>query len=103
MAATNYNVLAPVAGTQAISATSSTAVGLTVPSPSTNQTKANYAFCVAETNSVRWRDDGTDPTATVGMLLQPNVGFVYDGNLSALKFISTGAQAIVTVAYYRNG
>jgi len=105
MGSTTYTGLWAVpGGTQALSATSSTAVGVTITAASAASalwTAPNYAFIVAETTSVRWRDDGTDPTATVGVLLPTNTGFEYDGELSKLKFISTGAQAIVTVAQYR--
>jgi hypothetical protein len=80
----------------------SSAVGLTVPvrTPDGMSTKANFALIVAETQNVRWRDDGTDPTASVGMLLVAGVPFQYDGDLSRIKFIETTASAKLNISYY---
>jgi hypothetical protein len=88
-------------GYQQLSSLSS-AAGLTVPTqtPNGSATKANFAIIVAETQNVRWRDDGTDPTASVGMLLVAGVPFQYDGDLSRIKFIETTASAKVNVSYY---
>lgn len=62
---------------------------------------ANYAVIIAEGADVRWRDDGTNPTASVGMPL-PNGGVLeYDGKLSALKFIQVSAGAKINVSYYQ--
>lgn len=76
----------------------SAAVGLTVPQG------AQRARIQAQTQSVRWRDDGTNPTGTVGMLLGVTTGpsdyFEYDGDLGAIKFIEAAASAAVNVAYY---
>jgi len=56
--------------------------------------------CV-EGNPVRYRDDGTAPTATVGILA--GVGcFSYSGPLTAMQFIATAAgSATVDVGYYK--
>lgn len=81
----------------------SSAAGLTVPSrdPTSGMTtKANFALIVAEAQDVRWRDDGTAPTSTVGMLLKTGVIFQYDGDLSKIKFIETAGSAKVNVSYY---
>lgn len=83
--------------------TLTSAVGLTVPArdPLTGMDmKANFALIVAETQDVRWRDDGTDPTASVGMLLKAGVIFQYDGDLKKIKFIETTASAKINVSYY---
>ena len=73
--------------------------GLTVPEG------AQIAIIQAEDNAVRWRDDGTAPTATVGMLLQPQAANIndtlyYQGDLDALRFIQAAATAEISVAYY---
>lgn len=73
----------------------SAATALTVPSGS------RWALIIAETQAVRWRDDGTDPTATVGMPLATGTAFWYSGNLSSIKFIEQTASAKINVAYYR--
>lgn len=57
---------------------------------------------IASGQNVRWRDDGTDPTASVGMLLVVGVPYFYMGNLSAIKFIETTATATVGVRYFKN-
>ena len=74
-----------------------TATGLTVPDG------AFYAFIVPEgTNSVcRWRDDGTDPTSTVGMPLPSGTPFDYAGKLASIKFIDATSTTILNVSYYR--
>lgn len=40
---------------------------------------------------IRWRDDGTDPSVTTGMILPVNDQFLYTGDLSAIKFIRADA------------
>ncbi len=85
---------------------SSTAVGLTLPtetavSGATKPVAANYAYITVETGAVRWRDDGTDPTASVGSPIASGSSFIYDGNLSAIKFIRQTVDATLTIAFYR--
>lgn len=72
----------------------SAAVGLTVPAG------ARFATIVAEAQAVRWRDDGTNPTASVGMSLAAGTILEYCGDLSAIKFIEQTASAKLNVAYY---
>lgn len=62
---------------------------------------ATEALVVCETQTVRWRDDGTNPTASVGMPLTANTAFPYTGNLSAIKFIQTTTTATCNVSYYK--
>jgi hypothetical protein len=80
----------------------SSAVGLTVPTqtPNGSNTKANFALIIAETQNVRWRDDGTNPTASVGMLLVAGTPLQYDGDLSRIKFIETTGSAKLNISYY---
>lgn len=80
----------------------SSAVGLTVP-PTDNLGRVSTpitAIIRCEGQSIRWRDDGTNPTASVGMPL--NVGDVleYDGDLKSIKFIQQSASAKLNVSYY---
>lgn len=70
------------------------AAGLTVP------VGANYCLIIAETQNVRWRDDGTNPTAAAGMPLDVGVAFEYDGDLNRIKFIEVAASAKLNVSYY---
>jgi hypothetical protein len=75
----------------------SSAVGLTIP---TNPFYPTRVFIVAEGNNIRWRDDGTNPTASVGMILIQNNVLSYDGDLKKIKFIQTGAGAKLNISYY---
>lgn len=70
------------------------AAGLTVPSG------AILAIIQCESQNVRWRDDGTDPTATVGMDLATDETFIYTGDLSTIKFIEKAASAKLNISYY---
>jgi len=80
----------------------SSAVGLTVPSTDNLGRVSTPVMAVirCEGQSIRWRDDGTNPTASVGMPL--NVGDVleYDGDLKSIKFIQQSASAKINVSYY---
>ncbi len=78
----------------------SAATALTVPAP-TNSVPATLALIQAETQSVRWRDDGTNPTASVGMVLAAGETLPYTGDLTKLRFIETTASAKLNVSYYR--
>jgi hypothetical protein len=71
-----------------------TATLLTVPTGST------LAVIEAEAQQVRWRDDGTNPTASVGHVLNPGDVLVYRGNLSGIRFIEVAASAKLSVSYY---
>lgn len=72
----------------------SAATALTVPSG------AIMAIITCETQAVRWRDDGTNPTATVGMPLAAGGYFIYNGALSAIKFIEQTTSAKLNISYY---
>jgi len=80
-------------GYQQITSLSSSTT-LTVPSGS------NAALIQAQDNNVRWRDDGTAPTTSVGMLHLASAERWYIGDLSALRFIETTASAVLNVSYY---
>ncbi len=90
--------LLPVGYQQIPTATLAAATGLTV--PSSGNIKARIAILQAEAQTLRWRDDGTDPTATVGMPLEVGDEFEYTGDLGKIKFIQTAAGGILNVSYY---
>ena len=52
--------------------------------------------------NVVWRDDGTAPTASVGMLLTTTDSppFEYYGDLAAIQFIQAASSAVLNVSYY---
>ncbi len=61
---------------------------------------ARIALIQAEAQTIRWRDDGTAPTPTVGMNLPVGPTLEYDGDLTAIRFIAATAGAILNVAFY---
>ncbi|MES2167967.1 MAG: hypothetical protein V4458_13200 [Pseudomonadota bacterium] len=73
----------------------SAAKGLTVPAGAT------FAIITADTQDVRYRDDGAAPTASIGMPLVKGAIFQYSGTLSKIKFIEQSASAVLNVSYYR--
>jgi hypothetical protein len=73
----------------------SAAQALTVPAGATS------AVITAEAQAVRYRDDGTAPTATVGLPLAAGTMLQYTGALSAIKFIEQTSGAKLNVLFYR--
>lgn len=53
-----------------------------------------------QTQAIRWRDDGTAPTAAIGQPLAVGAELRYTGNPAALRVISQTAGAIVNVVAY---
>jgi len=79
------------------------AVGLTVPAagsiPGMLQAPTR-CLIVPEAQAVRWRDDGTDPSATVGQPLAVGAELRYDGDLKKIKFFEQAASAKLNITYY---
>jgi hypothetical protein len=60
------------------------------------------AIIQAEAQSIRWRDDGVPPTASVGMLLAAGQTFQYTTpDFRLIQFIQATAGAILNVAFYK--
>ncbi len=59
------------------------------------------ALIQAEGANIRWRDDGVDPTASVGMLLGAGTAFWYRGTFAAFKVIQVSGGGILNVSYYQ--
>jgi hypothetical protein len=72
----------------------SSAAGLTPPQGAT------LALIVPETQNVRWRDDGTNPTASIGMPIFVGASLSYDGDFNKIKFIEETSSAKLNVSYY---
>jgi hypothetical protein len=81
-------------GYEQIADVSTPAKTLTVP------TGATYAKIQAVTKAVRYRDDGTDPTAAIGIQIAAGDSIWYIGDLSALAFFEEEASAELNVSYY---
>lgn len=100
--AMNVKAITSCLGYQQITSLSA-AAGLTVPTkdPVTGaNVKANFALITAETQDLRWRDDGVDPTASVGMPLAAGVTLQYDGDLGRIKFIEQTGGGKLNISYY---
>lgn len=54
----------------------------------------------AESQSIRWRDDGTAPTASVGMVIAVGDVLFYTGKSKTIRLIETTASAKANVSYY---
>lgn len=80
--------------------TLSSAQALTIP---TNicASGITFAVIVAEAQAVRYRDDGTDPSATVGQPLAVGVALEYSGSLTKIKFFEQAASAKLNILYYK--
>lgn len=80
----------------------SSATGLTVPQTDLNglACKPSLALITAESQAVRWRDDNTAPTASVGMPLAAGATLQYDGDLTKIQFIEQTGSAKLNVTYY---
>jgi hypothetical protein len=50
--------------------------------------------------NVRWRDDGSDPTTSVGMRIHAGETIYYVGDLRKIKFIEEAAGAELNIALY---
>jgi hypothetical protein len=72
----------------------SSAAALTVPAGAT------VALIHAESQSIRWRDDGTAPTTTVGMPVAAGENIFFTGSLSGFKAIEVSASAKLNISYY---
>ena len=78
------------------------AVNLTVPtlSPDGSKCSPTFAIITPTVSSIRWRDDGVAPTASIGMPVGENGVLEYDGDLNKIQFIQQGTGAILNVVYY---
>lgn len=71
-----------------------TAQSLTVPEG------ARLALIQGLLQASRWRDDGTAPTASVGMQLAAGSELSYSGNLSLIQFIEEAASVELNITYF---
>lgn len=85
-------------GFQRIATITTTVVNLTVPNG------ASYAYIQADGGALRWRDDGTQPTATVGHLLAADDDLWYVADLNKIQFIRNTGEAATTnlhISFYK--
>ena len=72
-----------------------TATNLTPP------TGATIAEICVEGQAIRYRDDGTAPTASVGIPVPASSCFQYAVGLSGIQFIGQTSGATLDVSYYK--
>jgi hypothetical protein len=53
------------------------------------------------TAAIKWTDDGTTPTSTNGMVLNPNAELDYAGDIASFQFIQVSSGAIADYTLYR--
>ena len=75
---------------QIANATLANATSLTLPTPPAGAYTL-YAVIQANGGVIRWRDDGTAPTATVGMLIPSGGELCYAGDLTQIQLIDGGS------------
>ena len=82
---------------------SNTAIGFTTATIVTSTTSASYAYGYVATDAVRYRDDGVNPTAAVGIPVAVSTYFEVCGAAAvrAFRMIRQTTDASVSVAYYR--
>lgn len=61
-----------------------------------------FAMITPSTQAIRYRDDGTAPTATIGYPIAVGQTLKYTGGLTAIRLIQQTASASVDIAYYGN-
>lgn len=82
---------------------SGSAQGLTLPTlPAGLQVGYAVIQCegAAGTDFGRWRDDGTNPTAGVGMKLFSGQELDYAGDLTMIKWIVGSGSPVLNISYY---
>lgn len=77
-----------------------TGTTLTIPAGSAGGSPVRWAQICVATNAVKWRDDGTAPTASVGMTIAAGSCYAYSGSLSAIQFIQITSPAVLDISYY---
>ena len=93
-------IVAKSIGFQQLDATAlASAVGFTLPVDSSGS-KPNGAYLSSFTGNVRYRDDGTAPTAAIGMrLVAGNDPFLFMGNMEKFKAILEGGSPTLNITY----
>ena len=74
--------------------------GLTSAKSANPPTGSRYAVFTCTGAGVRFRDDGTAPTASTGTLIPVGATFWYAGNLGKIQFFQDAATAILDISYY---
>jgi hypothetical protein len=62
---------------------------------------AAIAYVTTEGNAIRYRDDGTAPTTSVGVPVAVGAQLIYSGNVAALQIVAQAGTAVVDIGFYR--
>jgi len=91
----------------ALSATTASAVSLTLPGSANTRIKPTHAIINVVGASIRWRADGTAPTATAGILVSAgaNIEFMdgtinYQSLIERFQAIGISGTATLEVAFF---
>jgi hypothetical protein len=90
----------PLGYQQISAATLAAATPLTMPTAVPGIAGPGLVIVQCNGGSVRWRDDGVDPTASVGMSIPAGAELDYVGDATKIKFILSAAAPILDVSYY---
>ena len=63
--------------------------------------EGRVALIQAINQNIRYRDDGTDPTSSEGMVIFAGQSIWYTGDLRAIRFIEEAGSAEVNVLAYK--
>jgi hypothetical protein len=94
---------APAGYEQLTLSTGSATALAAIPSKTSNvpPLSVTLTIIIVSSNDVRFRDDGTNPTASVGMPIAAGGSWIYTGNPANLRFIRQSAtNAVLDVMYY---
>ncbi len=61
---------------------------------------SEWALICVESAAIRWRDDGTNPTTSVGMPVASGACFNYSGTFAKLALIAQTGSPIVDISFY---
>ena len=56
---------------------------------------------ICSSTAIRYRDDGTSPTASIGMPAQALSCFAYDGTISTVQIIPQSGTSVVDISFYK--
>lgn len=59
-----------------------------------------WAVLCVETANIRWRDDGTNATTTVGMPLIAGSCMYYSGTMSAFTVVAVSGSPVLNISFY---
>ena len=89
----------PLGYSQILNATLAASTGIVFPT-FPGGSLPGYAIIQCQGGTVRWRDDGTAPTSTVGMSLATGEELDYSGDLTMIRFISSAGTPILDISLY---